>query len=135
MNGQDLKENFAIVGANGVDVAEYFYADLFAREPRLRPMFPVAMAKQHKVLLGALEQIVASVDDPDTLIPYLQELGRSHRGFGVAADHYPLVGASLLATLAYFSGPAWNEDLERAWTAAYGLVTEVMTDAAADSVS
>ncbi len=72
MNGQDLKENFAIVGANGVDVAEYFYADLFAREPRLRPMFPVAMAKQHKVLLGALEQIVASVDDPDTLIPYLR---------------------------------------------------------------
>jgi hemoglobin-like flavoprotein len=130
---QKLKANFALVGANGIEVAEYFYADLFARDPGLRPMFPVAMAKQHEVLLAALAQIVSSVDDPDTLVPFLRDLGRHHHGFGVTEDHYAPVGASLLATLAYFSGPEWNEDLERDWTAAYGLVAKVMTEAVAVS--
>ncbi|WP_433477870.1 globin domain-containing protein [Spirillospora sp. CA-142024] len=130
-----LKDNFALVGANGVEVAEYFYADLFAREPQLRSMFPAAMAKQHEVLLAALSQIVSSVDDTETLVPFLQDLGRRHYGFGVVADHYGPVGASLLATLAYFSGPAWNEDLERDWTAAYGLVAKIMTEAAAEPVA
>ncbi|WP_433230780.1 globin domain-containing protein [Actinomadura formosensis] len=135
MDAWKLKENFALVGANGVDVAEYFYADLFARAPQLRSMFPAAMVKQHEVLLAALSQIVGSVDDPAALVPFLQDLGRRHRGFGVVAEHYPLVGASLLATLAHFSGPAWTEDLERGWTAAYGLVAEVMTEATAEPAS
>jgi hemoglobin-like flavoprotein len=130
---QKIQENFALVSANGVDVAEYFYADLFAREPGLRSMFPSAMSKQHEVLLAALSQIVSSVDDPDALVPFLQDLGRRHHGFGVAGDHYAPVGASLLATLAHFSGPEWNEDLERDWTAAYGLVAKVMTEAVAVS--
>lgn len=132
---QKLKDNFALVGANGTDVAEYFYADLFAREPQLRSMFPAAMAKQHEVLLAALAQIVSTVDDTDALVPFLRDLGRRHHGFGVVRDHYGPVGASLLATLAYFSGHEWNEDLERDWTAAYELVAKVMTEAAAEPVS
>jgi hemoglobin-like flavoprotein len=134
VNTGKLKDNFALVGANGMEVAEYFYADLFGRNPQLRSMFPTAMAKQHEVLLGALSQIVAWVDDPDALVPYLKDLGRRHQGFGVVADHYGPVGASLLATLAYFSGPDWSDDLEREWTAAYGLVAKVMSEAAAEPV-
>ncbi|WP_396453729.1 globin domain-containing protein [Actinomadura sp.] len=135
VDAQKLKDNFALVGANGVDVAEFFYADLFARSPQLRSMFPAAMAKQHEVLLAALSQIVSSVDDPDSLVPFLRDLGRRHHGFGVVPDHYGPVGASLLATLAHFSGPAWTEDLERDWTAAYGVVARVMTEAAAEPVA
>lgn len=75
MDTGKLKDNFALVGANGVDVADYFYADLFAREPQLRSMFPAAMARQHEVLLAALSQIVSSVDDTDALVPFLRDLG------------------------------------------------------------
>ncbi|WUH96911.1 globin domain-containing protein [Spirillospora sp. NBC_00431] len=135
MDPQKLKDNFALVGANGVDVAEYFYADLFAREPQLRSMFPAAMSRQYEMILGALTQIVATVDDHDRLVPFLRDLGRRHHGFGVLDDHYAPVGASLLATLAYFSGPGWTEDLERDWTAAYGIVAKVMSEAAAELVS
>lgn len=132
VDARKLKDNFALVGANGVDVAEHFYADLFARAPQLRSMFPVAMAKQHEVLLAALSQIVGSVDDPAALVPFLRDLGRRHRGFGVVAGHYPLVGAGLPATLARFSGPACTEDLERGWTAAHGLAARVMTETTAE---
>ncbi|RAY12468.1 hypothetical protein DPM19_25360 [Actinomadura craniellae] len=129
MNPQLLKENFALVAGNGDDVAAYFYADLFERDPALRPMFPASMAKQHEMLLTALTQIVGLVDNVPDLVPYLQDLGRRHRGYGVTDDHYPVVGASLLATLRHFSGPEWDETLEQDWSAAYGVVADTMAAA------
>ncbi|MEU5878103.1 globin domain-containing protein [Spirillospora sp. NPDC047279] len=133
MDPQRLKDNFALVGQNGEDVAAYFYADLFEREPAVRSLFPAAMVKQQEKLLTALSHIVSLVDDAPALVPFVQDLGRRHAGFGVSNEHYPVVGASLLATLAYFSGPAWNDELEQDWAAAYGLVAQVMAEAAAEA--
>jgi hemoglobin-like flavoprotein len=130
MDPQRLKDNFSQVAGHGLEVAEYFYADLFQRNPGYRSLFPASMARQNEVLLQALAQIVAWVDNTDELVPYLQELGRAHRGFGVTAAHYPEVGASLVSTLRYFSGPSWTAELEKDWVAAYGVVSEVMTQAA-----
>ena len=65
------------------------------------------------------------------MVPFLRGLGRDHRKFAVVAEHYPAVGASLLATLAHFNGTAWNEELARDWTEAYTVVAQVMTEAAA----
>jgi hemoglobin-like flavoprotein len=131
MDPQRLKENFALVGGHGEDVAAYFYSDLFERNPGLRGMFPAAMAKQQEKLLAALSQIVTLVDNTPELVPFLQDLGRQHQGFGVRPEHFPEVGASLIATLAHFSGPKWDADLEQDWAAAYGVVAQVMQDAAA----
>jgi hemoglobin-like flavoprotein len=69
------------------------------------------------------------VDNTEELVPYLQRLGRDHDGFGVTAQHYPEVGASLIATLRHFSGDSWSQDLEKDWTAAYGVVSDVMVQA------
>lgn len=129
MDAQRLKDNFAHVAEHGLEVADYFYADLFARNPGYRSLFPASMARQHQVLLEALAQIVAWVDNADELVPFLQDLGRKHHGFGVNAEHYPEVGASLVATLQYFSGPSWSPDLEKDWVAAYGVVADVMVKA------
>jgi hemoglobin-like flavoprotein len=129
MDAQRLKDNFAQVADHGLEVADYFYADLFERNPGYRSLFPASMERQHKVLLQALAQIVAWVDNAEELIPYLQRLGRQHQGFGVTAEQYPEVGASLVATLRYFSGPSWSPELEKDWAAAYGVVSEVMVNA------
>jgi hemoglobin-like flavoprotein len=129
MNAQRIKENFALVADHGLEVADYFYADLFERNPRYRSLFPASMEQQHKVLLAALAQIVEWVDNTEELIPYLQRLGSDHHGFGVTAEDYPEVGASLIATLRHFSGDSWSPDLEKDWVAAYGVVSDVMVQA------
>lgn len=129
MDAQRLKDNFAQVAEHGLEVADYFYADLFERNPGYRSLFPASMARQHELLLEALVQIVAWVDSTDKLVPYLQDLGRRHHGFGVGAEHFPEVGTSLVATLRHFSGPAWSPDLEKDWVAAYGVVADVMAKA------
>ncbi|MUN41975.1 globin domain-containing protein [Actinomadura litoris] len=130
MDAQRLKASFARVAEQGDAVAMFFYADLFVRNPHLRDMFPVGMSGQRDKLLRALGHIVSRVDDLPNLLPFVQQLGRDHRRFGIVAEHYPQVGASLVATLRHFSGADWSEELAADWQAAYGLVAKVMQEAA-----
>lgn len=133
-DSQALRDSFALVGKSGDEVPRYFYSYLFLIAPEVRPMFPVAMGTQRDRLVAALGRIVADADDPDQLVPYLQQLGRDHRKFQVVVQHYEAVGQALLATLAYFLGDAWTPELQRGWTEAYTLVAGTMIQAAeADS--
>jgi NAD(P)H-flavin reductase len=127
-----LKESFERVGAHGDEVALFFYSHLFLGHPEVRDMFPISMSEQRDRLLNALGRIVSDVGNLDSLVPFLKDLGRDHRKFGVAPEHYPAVGASLLAALTHFSGSAWNAELAADWAAAYGVIAEVMTGAAAE---
>lgn len=130
MDTERMKRSFARVGDSGDEVPLFFYSHLFLSHPETRQMFPVSMMQQRDRLLAALGHVVARVDDLDELVPFLQQLGRDHRKFGALAAHYPAVGASLLATLAHFLGPEWTPELAADWEAAYGLVAQVMADAA-----
>jgi NAD(P)H-flavin reductase len=125
-----LRESFAQVAIHGDELPLFFYSDLFIKHPELRDMFPVSMAAQRDHLVGALVKIVSQVDDITELTTFLQGLGRDHRKFGVIARHYDDVGASLLATLEHFAGPAWTPDLADEWKAAYEVIGSVMTEAA-----
>jgi NAD(P)H-flavin reductase/hemoglobin-like flavoprotein len=130
VDAQRLKDNFAQVAQHGDAVALFFYSDLFLRNPKLRDMFPVGMSHQRDRLLSALGRIVSQVDNLAELVPFVRQLGCDHRKFGVEALHYPEVGASLVATLRYYSGASWSEALAQDWTDAYGLVAKVMVEAA-----
>jgi NAD(P)H-flavin reductase/hemoglobin-like flavoprotein len=126
-----LKESFARIAVYGDEVPLFFYSHLFLGHPELRDMFPISMAQQRDRLVNALGRIVADVSNQQSLVTYLQGLGRDHRKFGTLAQHYPAVGASLLATLAHFNGAAWTQELANDWSEAYGIIAQVMTDAAA----
>jgi NAD(P)H-flavin reductase len=125
-----LRESFAHVAVHGDELPLFFYSDLFIKHPEVRDMFPVSMAAQRGHLVDALVKIVSQVDSVDDLTAFLQGLGRDHRKFGAVAAHYDAVGASLLATLEYFSGPAWTPEVAADWKAAYELIGSVMTAAA-----
>jgi NAD(P)H-flavin reductase len=124
-----MRANFAKAAAAGDEAPLYFYSHLFLSHPETRKLFPVSMAHQRDRLFAALGDVVNYVDDLDALVPILQALGRDHRKFGTVAEHYPAVGASLLATLQHFDD-AWTADLAQDWTAAYQLVAQVMIEAA-----
>src|SRR5215469_2240139 len=125
-----LRENFAHVAAHGDEVPLFFYSDLFIRHPEVRDMFPISMQAQRGHLVDALVKIVSCVDNSGDLTTFLEALGRDHRKFGAIPDHYEAVGASLLATLEYFSGPSWTPELKSDWAAAYDLIGSVMIAAA-----
>nr|BFE57732.1 FAD-binding oxidoreductase [Dactylosporangium thailandense] len=131
MDTAALKASWAQVVPLGDQAAAYFYATLFSIDPGLRAMFPASMGGQRDRLLSALGHIVSNVDDSETLVAFVQQLGRDHRRFEVQPQHYPVVGQALLHTLAHGLGPAWNDQLAADWAEAYGIVSKAMIDAAA----
>jgi NAD(P)H-flavin reductase/hemoglobin-like flavoprotein len=116
----------------------YFYAQLFAMDTEIRAMFPAAMDVQRRRFFHALSRIAAtadSQDERDKLVPYLQELGRAHRKFGVRERHYQVLRRALIATLQRFAAPRWNETAKHAWETAFDHAAAVMVEAASQDAA
>ncbi|KAA2251364.1 flavohemoprotein [Solihabitans fulvus] len=126
-----IRESFAVVEPRAEDVARFFYGMLFSLAPATREMFPINMEVQRSRLLRALVHVVQMVDRPDDLIPFLRQLGRDHRKFGVVASHYEAVGTALLAAVKKHAGEHWTPQVEMAWAEAYTIMARSMQDAAA----
>ena len=100
-----IRSSFALVAPQAEELARHFYATLFGQAPETRDLFPVNMEVQRSRLLRALVHVVQMVDRPDELVPFLEQLGRDHRKFGVLAEHYDAVGVALLSAVARVRGP------------------------------
>lgn len=125
-----IRTSFALLEPKAEELSRHFYATLFVLAPETRDLFPVNMEVQRSRLLRALVHVVQMVDQPEELVPFLEQLGRDHRKFGVIAQHYDAVGAALLGALSRFAGPAWTPQVEKAWTDAYGTIAKAMSVAA-----
>lgn len=113
------------------DVAmTYFYGQLFAMDPEIAAMFPAGLDIQRKRFFHALTRIATSQDDPASLVPYLEDLGRAHRKNGVRDRHFEVFRRALLATVQKFAGDGWNDDGRRAWRAAFDHAATIMMEAA-----
>jgi hemoglobin-like flavoprotein len=117
-------------------LAAVFYERAFAADPALAEMFTADPAVQRARFGRELSEIVRSIRSIDTFGPAARSLGVRHRGYGVRAAHYRLMGGALLGALAEETGSAWNAELEEAWTLAYNLIAEMMmTGALEDHVA
>lgn len=123
-----LEESWRLVAGHGDQVPLRFYGRLFVAHPEVREMFPLSMATQRDRFVTALGHAVSHVGDLEELTPFLRQLARGHRKFGVRPEHFAVVGEALLATLADFLGEGWTEQLAGDWTTAFQLVASVMID-------
>jgi len=121
-----LEASFKGLARSADLLVERFYDRLFAREPRLRAMFPAEMADQRRKLVSALAFVVANLRSPEQVLPCLKALGASHAAFGARPAHYPIVCEELLAAMAETAEGAWNEEIEREWASALHLVSAAM---------
>lgn len=121
-----IKSSFAAVEPHGTEVTGYFYRHLFEHNPGVRELFAAHLDEQQDRLWAALGALVTHLEDTDTLVGILEELGRRHAAYGALVDHFPAVGASLIAALRHYAGEAWTPEAEESWTAVHGVVTEVM---------
>ena len=115
--------------------AAIFYEQLFTLDPALRPLFRGDMQAQGAKLMQMIGAAVAQLNRLDALLPVLRGLGQRHAGYGVVPAHYATVGAALLATLALGLGPAFTPEVKTAWTEVYGVMAQVMTEAASTTTS
>jgi hemoglobin-like flavoprotein len=128
-----VRQQFGLIAPQKEAFASLFYNKLFAANPALRTMFPAEMGPQRTKLVAALAHVILSLDNLGAVIDDVRQLGARHAGYGVSADHYALVGESLLATLAETLGSRFDATAEAAWALAYGTLADAMIEAAAEA--
>lgn len=109
-----------------------FYERLFEVYPGVRHLFVTPPEEQHKKLMASLGAIVASVTNPEVMLPYLRAMGIRHLSYKTEDAHYGAVAENLIAVLAeHLSAEGeWTDELKTNWEAALQVVSEVMIDAA-----
>ncbi|MFZ3229049.1 MAG: globin family protein [Pseudobdellovibrio sp.] len=116
------------------EFATQFYKQLFEISPEARALFSkTSFEKQKTMLIASIVTIVANVDKPDKLMPYLKNMGARHLNYGTVVEHYPVVGDALMKTFRYFFKEQWSPELESTWTAAYKVISETMLEGAKEA--
>jgi methyl-accepting chemotaxis protein len=129
---ESLETSFDLIAPRGDELMDEFYSRLFAAAPAVRPLFPDDLKKQKTMLLATLVLLRKALRNLDGIAPKLRELGARHVDYGARPEHYPVVGATLIASMAAVAGPAWKPEYERAWNAAFELVAAAMLAGAAE---
>ncbi len=112
-------------------LSKSFYAILFTEYPGVRDYFPAAMDAQRDRLVKAIGYALDRLEEPEKLLPFLAQLGRDHRKYGVQRAHYTAVAESLKTAMRRFAGSEmWTDEVERAWTDGLALISETMIGAA-----
>lgn len=129
---QTLQQSFSLVEPIAETAASLFYGRLFELDPALRPLFKSDLKAQGEKLMSSLKLVVTGLNNPERIIPAVRSLGQRHAGYGVQPEHYNTVGAALLWTLEKGLGTAYTPEVEAAWVSAFGLLSGLMQEAAAE---
>lgn len=122
-----IKETWALVVPIADTAAVLFYSRLFEIDPTARALFQATnMPEQRKKLVQMLTVALQGLDNFDSLVPVIENLGRRHVGYGVTAAHYESVGAALIWTLEQGLGAAWTPATAAAWTELYTSLSAIM---------
>ena len=123
---QLVQESFAKVAPISETAAVLFYDRLFEIAPQVKAMFPADMTEQRRKLMATLAAVVNGLGNLTSILPAASALAKRHVSYGAKAEHYLVVGATLLWTLEKGLGDSWTPDVADAWTAAYGTLSGFM---------
>lgn len=116
----------------GDGVISRFYTRWFATDLSARDLFPPDLAAQRTAFGQALSWVLGEFIDQraEEPVAFLAQLGRDHRKYGVAPQHYVALHDALLATLRAELGDRWDARVAEAATHAVDLIVGVMRGAA-----
>ena len=110
--------------------AGIFYERLFELSPEVRPLFTDDIIVQTEKAIFAFGAVVGQIHDLDKTRAMTRDLARRHVGYGVKAEHYPLVGRAVLSVLAEVMNEEFTPAMESAWKQAYASISAAMIEAA-----
>lgn len=71
-------------------------------------------------------RLITTLDEPNQLVPFAVELGRSNPDLGISARMYPAMGEALVWALHLQLGDTFTAELQTAWVECYQLVSAIM---------
>jgi len=118
-----------ILKAHGETLTKHFYERLFKHNPELKAIFNQGHQKagtQQQALAMAVAAYAENIENPTVLMPVLKMVAGKHASLGIRAEHYPIVGKHLLASICEVLDQDPNSDLITAWGVAYGQLADLL---------
>ena len=127
MNVALLKESFDMIAPHKDAFALSCYQQLFTEYPQTQPLFAhTNMRRQEGALMATLATVIAGAQRGDNLISTVEQLGQRHKGYGVKAEHYPMLRGVLLETFHHYLGPRFTPQMQEAWEEAFEMISAEM---------
>lgn len=127
-----VKATIPVLREHGVALTTYFYQRMFRHNPELNHIFNRShneTGKQPTALAMSVLAYAENIDDPSVLAPVITLIANKHASVGIRAEHYPIVGKHLLASIKEVLGDAASDELVNAWGVAYGALADVFIEA------
>lgn len=124
-----VKATAPVLREHGLTLTRHFYARMFRDNPELKAVFNQGHQRagtQQQALALAVAAYAEHIDAPMALLPVLERIAHKHASLGIRAEHYPVVGRHLLASIQEVLGEAATPALVEAWAAAYGQLADVL---------
>ncbi len=123
-----IQQTVPVLQENGEALTRHFYARMFRENPEVRPFFNPAHQQagtQQRALAGAICAYAQHVDNPAALADAVELIAQKHVSLGIQPQHYPIVGANLLASIQEVLGIDERSEIIDAWAAAYGALADI----------
>ncbi|OQS40650.1 NO-inducible flavohemoprotein [Chromobacterium haemolyticum] len=124
-----VKATVPVLQQHGLVLTSHFYRRMFTHNPELKNIFNQGhqhSGQQQQALAMAVLAYAQHIDDPSPLAPVLTRVAHKHVSLGIRAEHYPIVGKHLLASIQEVLGEAATPELIAAWAAAYGQLADIL---------
>lgn len=130
-----IRASLPTLKAEGESLTRLFYHKLLSAHPELAHLFNSAnqaQGLQQRALASAICAYATHIDHPQALKDAVNLIANKHVALGVRAEHYPLVGQTLLASLQELLGEAATPALLEAWALAYQQLADLLIRNEAD---
>ncbi|OYW83586.1 MAG: nitric oxide dioxygenase [Asticcacaulis sp. 32-58-5] len=124
-----VKATASVLNEHGETLTRHFYQRMFRENPEVLPLFNPSnqhSGGQQKALAGAICAYAANIDNLEVLGGAVELIAQKHASLLIAPEHYPIVGANLLAAIREVLGEAATDAVIGAWAEAYGFLAEIL---------
>lgn len=124
-----VKSTAPILEQHGEALTRLFYKRMFSKNPEVAPFFNRTnqhAGTQQKALAAAICAYAANIDNLEVLGSAVELIAQKHASLQIKAEHYPIVGENLLASIRELLGEAATDDIINAWGEAYGFLANIL---------
>lgn len=124
-----VKATAPVLEQNGELLTRHFYERMFRHNPEVAPFFNRAnqtSGSQQKALAAAICAYAANIDNLEVLGGAVELIAQKHVSLQIKAEHYPIVGANLLASIREVLGSAATDDIVNGWAEAYQFLADIL---------
>ena len=127
-----VKTTVPVLREHGVALISHFYKRMLSHNPELMQVFNMGHQRagfQQQALAGSVLAYAENIENLPALLGAVAHIANKHVSVGIRAEHYPIVGKHLIASIKEVLGDAATPELIDAWTAAYMQLADVLIGA------